>query len=189
MNDFLRLLVVFVAAANPAFVVLMAGRPASRAGWLAAVAAACAVALGVAAVAAAAGEEIIDFLDVAPETFRVGAGIVLLVGGVRTLLWPPGWEDRSPAGTAIQVGAALAFPLLVTPELVAAAVSYGVDEGVGKAMGAAAIALLVTAALLAAFPARPAGTARLGLWGAARLSGGLLAALACGLIVSGVRDV
>ena len=92
-------------------------------------------------------EPLLDALDISPESFRIAAGIVLVAAGAFTLVRP------RPSGPAAAV--------LVTPELACMAIAASADEGVGPAVGAAAIALAVVAALallprLSAMPAAAA---------------------------------
>src|SRR5690348_15525257 len=85
MSDFLRLLVLFLAAVNPpaaacAFAGTAAAAARSRRRMAAGQAVCVAAALGLAGVLLA--ERILDGLEVAPESFRTGAGVVMLAVGV-----------------------------------------------------------------------------------------------------------
>ncbi|MGE0027155.1 MAG: hypothetical protein AB7O78_05495 [Thermoleophilia bacterium] len=113
-------------------------------------------------------DPLLDALDISPESFRIGAGIVLAALGAATLVRP---RPGGPAGA-----------LLVTPDLACMAIAASADEGVGPALGAAAIALAVVAAL-ALLP-------RLGAAGrAAPFLAALQVVVGVALVVSGVRDV
>jgi small neutral amino acid transporter SnatA (MarC family) len=142
------------------------------------------VALAVTCGAAFAAEPILDGLGVEPETFRVGAGVVFLVGGALAA-WQGGAPHRGPWEGATAGVFPLGLPVLATAAAIAAAVTYGADRGEGETAAAAAIMLVVAALAIAL---------RAGRWEAAcdalaRVTGGLLVMVAAGLIVSGVRAI
>jgi small neutral amino acid transporter SnatA (MarC family) len=130
-----------------------------------------AVGLGCAVVVLAvvfAGDAL-DALDISPESFRIAAGLVLGAAGLVVLVRP-------------RASGAPFAAILVTPELVSVALSFGADEATGRVLAAAAPALVLVA--IAALADRP----RMG-----PLSVQFLAALeivvAVALVVSGARDV
>jgi hypothetical protein len=141
-----------------------AARPGPRA-FAAAVLAGVAVVL----VATLTADALLDALAISPESFRIAAGLVLAAAGVRTIVWP----HVAPGPLAA---------VLVTPELVSLAVSFGADEPAGKVLAAAALALLPVAL---AYRARRPGTSAL----AAQFLAALQLVVAVALGVSGVRDV
>jgi hypothetical protein len=145
------LVAAFLATANP-------GR--AQGGVLRALLAA--YALVVAAVLAA--DELLDLLEVSPESFRIAAGLVLAIAGLRTLL-----GAASVAGT---------YSAVVTPELALLSVSAGADEPTGTVLVAAALAFTV-AGLAAAVPGRVL----------VRFLAALQIVVAVALVVSGVQDV
>lgn len=77
---------------------------------------------------AAGADPLLDLLDIELGTYRLGAGIVIAVAGLRWLVAgaAPACEepdeDRRLAGF-------VAFPVLLTPGAVVLAVSVGADEG------------------------------------------------------------
>lgn len=120
-------------------------------------------ALGLAAAAIAFAEELLEALAISPESFRIAAGLVLAVAGLRTLVRPvPG---RAPALAA-------AF----TPELAVLAVSAGADDATGRAVAAAAVGVVLVLAPVRAVPA-------------ARFLAALQVVVAVALVVGGIRDV
>ncbi len=119
-------------------------------------------------VAALVADPLLDALDISPESFRIGAGIVLAALGAATLVRP---RPGGPAGA-----------LLVTPDLACMAIAASADEGVGPAFGAAAIALAVVAGLALLPRLAPAGRA-------APFLAALEVVVGVALVVSGVRDV
>lgn len=183
MTDFLQLVVFFLAAVNPAGA---AGAPSPPGRNLSA------RALGVGAVAALVlvggaallADPILDGLGVEPETFRVGAGVVLLIGGALAA-WNGSAPHRGPWEGERSALFPLALPVLATPAALAAAVSFGADRGSGEALMAAVIAIAVAVGLLAA----RIGRFEAATDGLARVSGGVLVIVAAGLIVSGVRAI
>lgn len=131
-----------------------------------------------------AADDLLKGLDIAPETFRIAAGVVMAVSGVAAILRLGLAQD----GAAPGLGAALfplALPLLASAAGLIAAVSYAVDEGEGRTLVAALVIVGVSAVLTVFYRPgwRPAADAF------ARLTGALLVVLAAGLIVGGVRDI
>ncbi|MGH3041551.1 MAG: hypothetical protein ACRDNG_07410 [Gaiellaceae bacterium] len=97
------------------------------------------LALGSAAAVAAVGATLLEALDISPESFRLAAAVVLALEGARALVLPrPGAEPELDG-----LGAALvpvAFPLLLTPGVVALALAAGGGEIAAEAAGALALA-------------------------------------------------
>ena len=141
-----------------------AERPAPRTLAVALVAGLALIALGV-----LFADDLLDALTISPESFRIAAGIVLGASGVRTVVWP---QPSGPFGA-----------ILVTPALACLAVSSGADVATGKALGAAAIALVVVAIAATAPPREPAA----GL--ATQFLAALQVVIAVALVISGIRDV
>ena len=156
----------FLATANAGRVALaaQASRPGPRGLAAAALAAAALV-----AAAALLADPLLDALSISPESFRIAAGLVLAAAGLRTIVWPEPAPGPFPA-------------VLVTPELAALAVSFGVDEPAWKLLAAVPLALVL--ALLAS-RARRRETAAL----AAQFLAALQLVVAVALAVSGIRDV
>lgn len=171
----------FIGAVNPARVRL--GLPAAV--RLDIVLLGSIVALGAAAGIAAASGWLLDLLEVSPETFRLAAGLVLAVEGSWTLVRPrPGPEPVLPNRLAALVP--VAFPLLLTPGLVALSLAAGADNGVGQTTAALAcgLVLLVPARLI------ESGTGDQALLAAgARLLAALEIVAAAGLALEGLRNV
>ena len=189
MSDYIRIAIVFVAAVNPASAALSLVRQragATQPARTRAVAPAIGFAVAVLLFAAAAGaaSRLLDLLEVEPETFRIGAGIVMLISGAAALV--PGLTVTGEAAPGWRAGIyPLGLPGLAGAAGLVAAVSYSADEGFGMAFGAAVPALALGAGLAGVASARW----RPGLQVAATLLGALLVALAVALIVSGVRDI
>ncbi len=173
------LLVAFVAALNPcrARLVLPERRAAVALGAL--------IALGTGAALAAVGGVFLDWLDVSPESFRLAAALVLGLEGARALLVARPAAEPELAG----LGAALvpvAFPLLLTPGVVALAIAAGGDGVEAAAIGALAAALLLVL-LTAALPRGTRADALLAAGG--RLLGATEIAAGIALAVEALRDV
>ena len=190
MSDYLRLLLVLAVAVNPAAAWLAweptAGALAKRARRLAA-AAWLAVAVGIITAAILVASALLDWLAVAPETFRIAAAIVMVTAGVLAL-WRAraGVSDRHDEDPDWQAGIApLGLPILAGPAALVAAMSYGLDAGQGKAWAALVPWVALAAALSLAPPGRWSALAD----GLARLCGALLVVVSAGLFVEGVRDI
>jgi hypothetical protein len=121
------------------------------------------------ALSAVFADDLLDALSISPESFRIAAGIVLFITGVRPLVWP-----YVPAGPFAAV--------LITPELACLAISLGADEGVGRVLGAAAVALPVAAIATLVHQREPMAVA-------AQFLAALQLVVAVALVVSGLRDV
>ena len=167
-------LVAFLVAVNPPVIAASLPRSVS----MRAIAIAAALAAALVLVAAGLSQPLLDLLDVSAPTFRVAAGVVLAVAGLRwVVVGARQQDDEDPQGWAL-------VTRFVTPQLVAVAITFGVDDGVITAGLAGAVAL--GAAVVASF-----GRGRGVLWWSwsARLVG--LAGLAVGLalVVDGVKTV
>ena len=190
MTDFLRLAVIFIAAVNPAWAALVYTRlhnPGHEPSWqtrAVPVAIGTAIAAAMLVAAALLADPLLDALDIQPETFRVAAGIVMAGMGVVTVIGRRPLEVDTPAAWTNGVYP-LAVPLFAGPAALVAAVIYSLDEGLGRALAAGAIALAL-AAVLALFSSR---AARPFLAAAAPLLGALLVLVAAGLIVDGVQAI
>lgn len=190
MSDYLRLLLIFAVVINPLAVRLAfePWRERLAAKDLPVVALTGAIVAGVVlAAAAAVATNLLDALDVAPETFRIAAGIVMVTSGILAV-----WRGR--AGATIVAGEAegrqagifpLGLPLLAGPAGIVAAMTYGIDDGEAKAWLAAAPLIGLGAALTLVSLARWTLAAD----AVARISGALLVVVSAGLIVEGVRDI
>jgi small neutral amino acid transporter SnatA (MarC family) len=142
------------AAINPA-AALIAFRGAVADRWatsafaaqrLLVVAVGIAVALALYAGLALWGDDLLDSLNIAPETFRIAAGIVMAASGVFAI-WRIGLADD---GALPGLGAGvfpLGIPLLASAAGLVAALSYGVDQYSARTFLAATVIVTVTGAL------------------------------------------
>ena len=109
----------FIAGANAGRVALAAQAsrptPASRA---------LALVLGAALIVAGAtlADDLLEGLEISPESFRIAAGIVLAAAALWALLGPQPLAGPFAA-------------ILITPELACLAISFGADEPLGKVLG------------------------------------------------------
>jgi small neutral amino acid transporter SnatA (MarC family) len=135
---------------------------------------------------AAAGDALLDSLDVSEPSFRIAAGIVAALAGAADLFRrPPAPEPALPGLRAALVP--VAIPLVARPALVVLALGAGADSGVLAGAAAMAIGVALLTALVTAWPA-DGPKARTLKWAARLLAAGLVA---CGVIltVDGVLDV
>lgn len=187
MNSYWQLLIFFFAAINPASAALaLAGRgrvPGGRPAWQVAALGALLAAAVYAGVAAGA-DRFLEALDIEPESFRVAAGVVMATAGAFAI-WRAAPEPPGTNGEWDSAVFPIAIPLLVTPAGLAAAITYGADDGGTKAFAALIIPLALGAALLGLRTRR----ANAALDGVSRVTGALLVAVAAGLVVDGVRAI
>jgi small neutral amino acid transporter SnatA (MarC family) len=131
----------------------------------------------------AAATSILDALDITDETWRIGSGIVVGLVGIVTVVLPSAGDEPVLDGWAASI-VPVAFPLLITPQLVALAVVFGATESFGLAFVMAVVAIgagVATGLMRVAHPS---------LWRAtSRLLGALLVIVAIALVVEGIRDV
>jgi small neutral amino acid transporter SnatA (MarC family) len=173
------LLFALVASVNPCRVrlVLPERREAVALGAL--------LALGSAAAVAAVGGALLDALDISPETFRLAAAIVLALEGARALVLgrPPNEPELGGLGAAL---VPVAFPLLLTPGVVALAIAAGGDAVVTEAVIGLAFAYALV--LLATFVPRGERAEAL-LVAGGRILGAAEIAAGIALSVDALRDV
>ena len=179
MTGFWFQLFALLAAVNPAAAALMAGSALRvRQGLIGA-----SVAFVLLVLATLVATPLVDWLEVAPESFRTAAGIVMAVHGA-LMVWSPKLNYGAPetnAGAFIPLG----WPVIANAAAVLAVVSFAADASNGQVIGVAAIA----AAGAGGTVVLAAGRFGDSLTGVARLSGAILIVAAAALIVSGVRDV
>jgi len=143
------------------------------------------IALVVTVGAALAGESVINWLSVSPESWRIAAGIVAGFTGVRRLVGgPPVAEPTLGSVPAAVIPAA--FPILVTPVVLMLAVTGGVDLGFGNVVTGFGAALILGAAAAALVP--DDGESRLWLAGS-RFLAAILVLVAVVSIISGIADI
>ncbi|MEP7215571.1 MAG: MarC family protein [Anaerolineaceae bacterium] len=185
--NYWQLSIFFFAAINPAAIASAMARHGedrdAPVRWLVP-AIGVAIAAVVYGAAAFGAKQVLDGLDIEPESFRVAAGIVMAAVGT-FVIWR-GAPDYSAASGGLSAAVfPLALPLLVSPAGLVAVVTYGADDGGGKTFGALVVSLAIAAVLLILRP-RPGLPA---LDAVARITGTLLVVVAAGLVVDGVRSV
>jgi small neutral amino acid transporter SnatA (MarC family) len=168
-----------VSAVNPCRLrlVLPERRPAVALGALLAL---CAV-----AAIAALGGALLDALDISPESFRLGAALVLALEGARALAFARPAAEPELAGLKAAL-VPVAFPLLLSPGVVALAVAAGGDDVEPEALGALAVALALVLAMTAV-PRGPRADPLLVAGG--RLLGAFEIVAGVALAVGAIRDV
>lgn len=175
-------LVSYLAAVNPARLRPALPETDGRLRWFT-VFAGMAITLGLAALGVALSVDVLHALDISLESWRIAAGAIVGVVGVRVLVS----RERALEPQLSGLGAAIVpvtFPLLITPELVALVVLYGATESAWRSLGVLAIALTAAAASGALPQRRPR------LWLAtARFFGAILVGTAIALAIEGIRDV
>ncbi len=126
---------------------------------------------------------LIDGLDVAPETFRVAAAMIVTLSGLVVIASPaPSPEHLSGRRSDFLVP--VAYPLLLGPGPVLAWLVVGVDHGVWRTAVAAGLGSAV-AVICAGLPEGR----RSGWVGAARLLAAVVVVLGVAMVIDGVREV
>ncbi|MBP1633244.1 MAG: hypothetical protein H6Q11_1532 [Acidobacteria bacterium] len=143
------------------------------------------LALGLVAALAGWSGPLLRALQITPETFRIGAGIVAVVAAAYILMVPRPAAEPVPGGWWAALWP-VCFPLLVGPEVMAMAVATGTREGVPATLAAAGVALAVILAM-GALPRRPLPDRAL-VW-LARVLAMVLLVVGLWLAVDGIRDV
>lgn len=172
----------YLAAVNPARLrpALPDGNDSSR--WFSIIGGAV-LTLGVGIGLVAWSTNLLDALDITPETWRIAAGVIATVVGLRGLALPDRAAEPELGGKWAAV-VPVAFPLLITPELVALISIFGATEPATRSLGGLALALAIGAATALVAHRRP------GLWLAgARLFAAVLILVGLAMVVEGIRDV
>lgn len=173
--------VALFTAVNP---FVAAGAAGPRAVPLRVVLSSAALSVAAYSLLAAFAGDLIRWLEVEPESFRLAAGIVMAVSGAaaivvgaphRTVDWHHPLADLFPLGV----------PLLLSPAGMAAVVATASSEGAPITVGGV-LAVVAAAVLLLLLRAGRAGHAMDGL---ARLSGASLVAIAVAFALDGIRSV
>jgi small neutral amino acid transporter SnatA (MarC family) len=170
--------------ARAAFGIPRAGRSARDVAGLAALGAA----MGGVAVcaAAAAGDVLLDAIDVSAPAFRTAAGIVAVLAGTTDLIRRPPAPEPALAGRAAAL-VPVAIPLVARPALLVMALGAGADIGVLVSVGAMAVGVALVTVQAAHCPSDgPAG--RVLRWAVRLLATGLVAAGVL-LAIDGVMSV
>ena len=179
--------VVLLLALNPvraAFGVPRRGRSPRSAAGLAAAGGAIG-ALVVCAVAAA-GDPLLEALDVSKSSFRTAAGLLAVLAGVADIFRrPPSPDPALPGRRAALIP--VAVPLTARPALLVLALGAGADRGVLVSAVALALGVALLSGLVAVWPAEGPRT-RAGRWTPRLLGAGLVA---CGVILTlhGIWDI
>jgi small neutral amino acid transporter SnatA (MarC family) len=174
-----------LAALNPARTRLGVPEGADGRARMGPLAVGAAFGVGAAALLGGVSGPILDALEITPETFRIAAGLVLAIAGLRTIVWPRPAEEPALRGRRAALWP-VAFPRVFGPEVAALALTAGSIEGVGPTVSvlAGAGAVLV---LLGLVPRRSVADGVL-RWAGAMLAVLLIAAAAF-VMIDGIRDV
>jgi multiple antibiotic resistance protein len=136
------------------------------------------------------GNEVLDFLGIESSSFRVAAGLLLMLPAYRLIMegQPATVEGASRDGPLEFALVPLATPLIAGPGALAATTSFSQTVGRETTIAAVSIVLLLTFAAFAAadWLFRLAGATLLRL--VARIVGILLFAIAVDFVLDGVRE-
>jgi multiple antibiotic resistance protein len=185
MTDFTRVAVALFAVLNTPGVIraFAALAPTDASGRTRFVGTVLGLTFASLAVVAIVSDPVLDWLDISPENFQVAAGIVMLVLALR-LLWSG--ELGAPNLRSPYWGA---LSLVLGPVPVVAILGYATRYGIGTSIGAAVVAVVVSAVVL--MTSRWLGKALRapGRSVLARCNGALIVLLAIQLIVDGIQSV
>jgi len=180
-------ILAFVVAVNPARLYGALPRADDRRSRVLVTVLGGAGSLAVYAALAAVAESLLDWLDVAPASMRIAAGLVLLVAGGRDLVGRPPAAEPALRGWQAAI-VPVAIPLLLRPELAVLAIAAGADDGFVATVVAATLAVLLVV-ISAWAPAEPAPLpARVRDW-LVRLTAVALIAVAAAIAVDGILAV
>ncbi len=176
-------IIAFVVACNPAaaLVALAHDRRTNRPLPVLAGATAALTAL---VVSGAASKSILDALEINLGTFRVGAGAVMVVAGLRWL-FAGAPRDAIEPDTDLRLAGFVAFPTLFTPAAAVLAISVGAEEGTLTVLVAAGISIALGAAGVYLRRSVPVALATAGV----RLIGAGTIVIGAGLVVDGLRTL
>ncbi len=194
MNDFARLLIIFLAAVNPAGALVLWSHLAEeiesnarRLGALSAVI----LAFALYWLAVLVGPDLLEFLDISESSFQIAAGSLLAAGGLFVLFRLNPFERSIPAQTENLISISvfwLAF-WIANPAALAAAIWYGIDQGQRDTLPAIASALIILAGLLLTFRLYATTPGYVIAREIGRLTAALVVVIGFGLIVGGVLNV
>src|SRR5690606_230295 len=133
------------------------------------------------------GEHVLAFLGIAPASFQIAAGLLLVLPAMRLVEHGEVLDTRlrTPAGGLDAAVVPLALPMLSGPGALALAITLAEQSGTGTTVGAAGSVLLLT---FGAFAAASWLTSMLHpavLRASARVVGVVLMALAVDFIIDG----
>lgn len=177
--------IAYLAVLNPTRVRLAV--PETLEGRARTVVLGCGSLLALGALGALAGSSgpLLDALQVTPETFRLAAGIVVGLAGLRTVVAARPADEPEASGWWAVLWP-VAFPRLFTPEAAALALTTGSQEGTAATVAAAAAALALLNGLGGARRTEMGDRVMLRV---GRMASVLLMLVAVFLIVDGIRDV
>ncbi len=134
------------------------------------------------------GEQLFAVFGITLDSFRIGAGILLLLSGISLVHGKPGAADSADGDVAV---VPLAIPVIVGPATTGTVLVMGAElnalaaKVVGCAAMLAAVACVGAVLLAGSLIQRALGTRGINIL--SRLTGLVLAALAAEMIMTGVR--
>jgi small neutral amino acid transporter SnatA (MarC family) len=179
------MLVAYLAALNPMRTRLGVPEHSGGRARMDVLASGSAIGLVVLVASATLAPSLLRSLEISPETFRIAAGLVLVIVAAWMLFVPVPADEPTPDGA----GAALwpvAYPRVVSPETLTLAFTTGASDGVGAMVPAlvAACVVLLAAGLVRTGPLSGRVLANLG-----RVFAVALVLIGIWLALQGVREV
>ena len=145
MNGLL-MLVAYMAALNPTRTRLGVPEYSDGKARMGPLASGAAIGLGALLALAALARSLLDALEISPETFRIAAGLVLVIVAARMLFVsvPPAEPVPDGAGAALWP---VAYPRVISPETITLVLTSAASDGVGAMLPGLVSATVVLVAL------------------------------------------
>lgn len=137
------------------------------------------------ALLAAVSAQLLESLEITPETFLLAAGLVAIIAGARDLFVPQPFVEPILEGWRSGLWP-LAFPRLLSPEVIALSLALPSQRGIGFTIGAAAVGVVATGllALIRIGDRKCRFFAALGA-----IAGMVLVVVGVWMMIEGIRDV
>lgn len=184
MNGLLAV-AAFVAALNPPRTRLGLPEEANRRIRFVTTTAGVLIGIAILTGIAVAGEPALDALEVSPETFRIAAGLVLVIAAA-WMLYRSSPPDEPLAPGRLAALWPVAYPRVVSPESLALSITVGASDGLGGVLPGLAVA---SGALLLLGAVPTTMIVRRLLAATGRILAVVLVVAGVWLILQGVREV
>lgn len=143
------------------------------------------IAVGGVALLGAVSAPLLESLQITPETFLIAAGLVAIIAGARTVFFPEPFLEPALEGWRSGLWP-LAFPRLLSPEVIALSLALPGQRGTGFMIAAAAIGI-VASGLLTLIGSD--GTGRRVHTALGAIAGAVLVVVGIWMMIEGIRDV
>ncbi len=139
---------------------------------------------GIAALAAVSNG-MLAALQITPETFLIAAGLVVIIAGARTMVFPRPSEEPALRGWRSGLWP-LTFPRIVSPEVIALSLALPAQRGVGGTVAAATVGVVVLVGLAGVRSGERSARVLAAVGG---IAGMVLVVTGIWMMIEGIRDV